>query len=124
MDGDTIALVGGDRIRILGIDSPETHRPGTPVQCGGPEATKFAKGMLFGQTVTVVADPSQADRDRYGRLLRYIRLADGRDYSVEAARAGMARNYVYHDRPVREQDEIAAAEAQARAARRGLWGCP
>jgi micrococcal nuclease len=56
--------------------------------------------------------------------LAYLVLADGWDYSVEAARAGTARSYVYDDRPVSRYDAIEAAEAEARSALRGLWGPP
>lgn len=120
-DGDTITLLGGEKVRLLGIDSPEVVKPHSPVMCGGPESSAWAKQLLDGQRVTLVADPTQADRDRYGRLLRYIRLADGRDFSIESARAGMSRSYVYAHRPVQEAPEIEAAEREAQAAHRGLW---
>lgn len=127
VDGDTVLVTTGGRpitVRILGIDSPETKDPRKPVQCWGPEASEFARATLLDQRVQLVADPSQDARDRYGRTLAYVRLADGRDYSVEAARAGVARAYTYK-RPVAEHDQIAAAEADAKAAGRGLWGsCP
>ena len=71
----------------------------------------------------MVTDPTQDVRDRYDRPLAYLRLADGRVYSIEAARAGAARSSVY-DRPEVEHAAI-AAEAEAHDARRGLWGaCP
>lgn len=125
VDGDTVHVStasGPDMVRVLGIDTPETRKPLTAVQCGGPEATTYARELLTGEQVSLVADPTQADRDRHHRLLRYIRLADGRDYSVEAARAGVARSYVYGNKPVLEQPAIKAAESEARDAHRGLWG--
>lgn len=131
-DGDTVKVdVGGlvVTVRLLGINSSEVKDPrkrnsdGTYIhECGGEEASAFAKDLLDSRHVTLVADPTQADRDRYKRLLRYVRLDDGRDYSIEAARAGMARNYVYGRKRVTEQDQIEAAESEARTARRGLWG--
>jgi len=128
VDGDTIDVRddhrGRLRVRVLGIDSPEVHKPGWSVGCWGPEAAEFAAGTLTGQRVALVGDPTQDSRDRYGRTLAYIELADGRDYSVVAAAAGMARSYVYDDKPVSRYPDIAAAEAQAHAARRGLWGPP
>lgn len=127
-DGDTVHVstpTGPDVIRVLGIDSPETVAPGKPVGCGGPQATAFAKQVLIGQHVTLTPDPTQADRDRYHRLLRYIRLADGRDYSVEIVRAGWARSYVFQHKPVQEQPQIDASQGEAQAAGRGIWGiCP
>jgi hypothetical protein len=60
--------------------------------------------------------------DRFGRTLAYLDKADGWDYSVEAARAGAAHSYIYHGHPSARADEIAAAEQEAKAAGRGLWG--
>jgi micrococcal nuclease len=126
VDGDTIHVTdaGGARVkvRVLGIDTPETVDPRKPVQCWGPEASAWAKATLAGKHVTLVTDPTQDARDRYGRVLAYPVLDDGTNYSVLAAREGMARSYVYGGRPVQEHPAIAAAEADARAAGRGLWG--
>jgi endonuclease YncB( thermonuclease family) len=128
VDGDTIDIRddnrGHLRVRVLGIDSPETKKPGEPVGCWGPEATAFAKSTMLGQRVALVTDPTQARTDRYGRTLAYLVRADGWDYSVEAARAGAARSYVYGGVPVSRHILIAAAEAEARNAGRGLWGSP
>lgn len=92
--------------------------------CWGPEATAFATSTLVGQRVTVVTDPTQDRTDRYGRTLAYLVRADGWNYSIEAARAGTARSYVYANSPVSQYHSIAAAEADARSALRGLWGPP
>jgi len=104
VDGDTIdirdEIRGHLRVRVLGIDTPETVKPGYPVDCWGPEATQFASSTLLGQRVAVVTDPTQDRTDRYGRTLAYLVRADGWDYSVEAARAGTARSYVYGGVPV------------------------
>jgi micrococcal nuclease len=128
VDGDTIDIRddvrGRLRVRVLGIDSPETNKPGTTVECWGPEATEFARSTLMGQRVALVTDPTQDRTDRYGRTLAYLVRADGWDYSVEAARAGAARSYVYGDRPVSRHDAIEAAELEAIHALRGLWGPP
>jgi micrococcal nuclease len=128
VDGDTIDIRdenrGHLRVRVLGIDSPETKKPGAPVDCWGPEATAFAESTLLGERVAVVTDPAQDRTDRYGRTLAYLVRADGWDYSVEAARAGAARSYIYGGTPVRRHDAIAAAEREARIAARGLWGPP
>lgn len=128
VDGDTVDIVddvrGRLRIRVLGIDTPETRKPGYTVGCWGPQATDFAKSSLVGQRVAFVTDPTQDDHDRYGRTLAYLIKGDGWDYSVEAARAGMAHSYVYDDDPVQRQPQITAAEREARDAGRGLWGAP
>jgi endonuclease YncB( thermonuclease family) len=128
VDGDTIDIRDGVRgrlrVRVLGIDSPETNKPGYTVGCWGPEATEFAKSTMVGRRVAIVTDPTQDRTDRYGRTLAYLVRADGWDYSVEAARAGAARSYVYGGRPVGRHDAIATAEREARDADRGLWGPP
>lgn len=133
IDGDTIAVridePGGPlvanashTIRLLLIDTPETVAPGKAVECGGPEATEFAaKKLPVGSTVYLVAD--EADTDRYGRFLRYVWTEDGELFNVEAARAGVARFVVYQPND-RLADEVAAAEAEAKAAGRGMWGPP
>lgn len=128
VDGDTIDIRddvrGRLRVRVLGIDTPETKKPGYTVGCWGPEATAFAESTLLGQRVALVTDPTQGVHDRYGRTLAYLEKADGWDYSTEAARAGTARAYVYQGRPAVRFPAIAAAEDEARGANRGLWGPP
>jgi micrococcal nuclease len=128
VDGDTVDIVddarGRLRIRLLGIDSPETKKPGYTVGCWGPEASEFATETLFGQRVAFVTDPTQDMYDRYGRTLAYLDKADGWDYSIEAARAGAAHSYVYHNHPAERADDIASAEQEAKTAGRGLWGPP
>jgi micrococcal nuclease len=128
VDGDTVDIRddvrGRLRVRLLGIDTPETVKPGYTVGCWGPEASEFAKSTLLGQRVALVYDQSQDLYDRYGRTLAYLDKADGWDYSVEAARAGAAHAYVYHHQPAARYPAIAAAEQEARDAQRGLWGPP
>lgn len=125
IDGDTIiAAVNGQerRIRILGIDTPETVDPDEPVGCYGPEASNFAHQMLDGQAITLRTDPTQDEVDRYDRALRYVILADGTNYSVAAAAAGTAKPYVFDRNPVREAPAIQAAADQARQQNIGMWG--
>jgi micrococcal nuclease len=98
VDGDTVHVTDGRgsriKVRVLGIDTPETVDPRVPVQCWGPEATQFATTTLLNKKVTLVTDPTQATRDRYDRLLAYVYLPDGANYSVLAARAGAAHSYL------------------------------
>lgn len=129
VDGDTVDVAtsagGTARVRVIGIDTPETKRPETPVQCWGPEATDFARSLLDGRQVGMVADPSQDEVDDYGRLLRYLVLPDGRNYSVAATEAGAARPYVYdRSNPPTAAVDINDAENRAQAAGAGLWGPP
>ena len=76
--------------------------------------------MLAGQIVRLEPDPSQGDQDRYGRLLRYVWLPDGRLVNLELIRQGYAFEYTY-DRPYKYQALFQAAEREARAQQRGLW---
>jgi micrococcal nuclease len=128
VDGDTLHVDVGPRsitVRVLGIDTPETVKPGTPVQCGGPQASAFAHQWLDHQTVRLVSDPTQSDVDIYGRELRYVRKLDGTDYSVAVTVAGWAKPYVFHHKPAQDFDAVNQAMQQAIAEHRGIWGvCP
>lgn len=130
-DGDTIWTTAPDgtetKIRIIGIDSPETKKPGAPIGCWGPEASQYATTVLLNRMVVLVPDPTQDAVDRHGRTLAYVELADGpnagQDFSTMAAVAGAARSYIYDPRhPPQRIGEIQAAERDAVQARRGLWG--
>jgi micrococcal nuclease len=126
IDGDTIAVsMDGGReqsVRLLGIDTPETHRPGTPIECGGPEASANMRKLAPpGTRVVLEPDPSQDRVDRYGRLLAYVRLPDGRLAEEAQLAAGWATVYVYGGRPVSRDPAFRRVQAAARAARRGVW---
>ena len=120
VDGDTveIGLDGGrEDLRLIGIDTPETVKPGTPVQCFGPRASAFTHSLLEGRTVRVVFGVER--RDVYGRLLAYVHLGD-RFVNAALVRRGLARTLTIppNDRyaPFLHRLEVAAARAG-----RGLW---
>lgn len=118
VDGDTIAL-GRERVRLIGVDTPETKRPGTPVQCFGPAASAFTARLLTGRRVRLEYDVER--RDRYGRLLAYVRRAgDGRFVNAALVARGYARTLPIAPN-VRWAERFAALARQARARRRGLW---
>lgn len=100
------------------------HKPCWTVGCGAVEAADYADRMLTGHRVAIISDPSLDPRDMYGRTLAYIQRSDGWNYSIEAARAGIARNYIFNRRPVSLQPQIAAAENEAQELHRGIWGAP
>lgn len=121
VDGDTVeARIGGDveDVRLIGVDTPETVKPGTPVQCFGPRASHFSKARLSGERVRLVFGVER--RDVYGRLLAYLYL-DGNLYNGVLLRRGLARTLTIppNDRfaPRFERIQLAAARAG-----RGLWG--
>jgi micrococcal nuclease len=132
VDGDTIVvrLPGGDTdyVRYIGIDTPETVKPDTPVQCGGPKAHAVNERLVGGRTVTLRFDAER--RDIYHRLLAYVYVPGkgpgGRPLFVNAelARRGLARTLTIppNDSFARLFARLAA---KAGAAGRGLWGrCP
>ena len=122
VDGDTIKVRMSGRVesvRLIGIDAPETNAPGRPVQCFGPEASAKAKELLAGKAVRLEYDESQDRRDRYDRLLAYAWVDDVL-YNEWVIRHGYAREFTYRA-PYRYQANFHAAQAEARAAGRGLW---
>lgn len=125
VDGDTLVASAGGRsfyVRLLGIDTPETHRPGTPVECGGPEASSSTRALAPpGARIELQTDPTQDRVDRYGRLLAYVWLPDGRLLEAAQLESGWATTYVYRGRPVSLFGHLAAAERTAERDRRGVW---
>lgn len=123
IDGDTIAVDMNGRaetIRFIGVDTPETHKPNTPVQCYGPAAAAFTKSTIGEQRVRLGSDPESTDRDRYDRLLRYVYLPDGRLLNKELISQGYG--FAYTSFPFTKKADFSAAQDQARAQKRGLWG--
>jgi micrococcal nuclease len=125
-DGDTVTVrLGGrdERVRYIGIDTPEAHRPGTPVQCFARAASKANARLVNHRRVRLVVDRER--RDRYGRLLAYVyRDADGLFVNAELVRRGFARAYAFAPN-TRHARRFAMPEKEARHAGRGLWkACP
>lgn len=122
VDGDTIVvLVAGRRarVRLSGIDTPETVKPGSAVECFGPEASREAGRLLDGQAVRLDFDVETSDR--YGRWLAYVvRRADGRLVNEDLLRGGFAERF--RDTPNRRHlERFVAAERAARREGAGLW---
>jgi micrococcal nuclease len=132
VDGDTIKVVSRGfetPVRLIGIDTPETRHPSKPVQCFGAAASARAKRLLPpGQRVSLVTDPTQDTRDRYGRLLAYVYKPGkkGPRGSVNFALmgTGYAKVYVYGGVRFRHAVPFFRAQHRARKAKRGLWGPP
>ena len=125
VDGDTIDVRMPDgaeqRIRMLGIDTPEVFGE---VECGGPEASAWTKGYLPVDTrVELVSDPSQTLKDQYGRLLRYVtKLSSGTDVNRKLVAKGWARLFVWRDDPFERVASYRKALHRAKGAERGIWG--
>ncbi|MDX6556225.1 MAG: micrococcal nuclease [Miltoncostaeaceae bacterium] len=127
VDGDTlVARAGGERfrVRLLGIDTPESVAPDRPVECYGPEAARETARLLpSGTPVRLETDPTQYRVDYYGRLLAYVvPKAGGTPVNQRLVREGYAEVYVYRGREFRRLPAFAAAERAARREGRGLWG--
>lgn len=124
VDGDTIKTIDGtgteNRVRIIGIDTPEIGRGGAADECYAQEARTVLASFVDGQTVELVTDPSQGDVDKYGRLLRHVHT-DAGNIAQLLLEQGAAHEYTYDD-PYLGQTEFRAAEAAARDAGNGLWG--
>ncbi len=123
VDGDTIDVdIDGhrERVRLIGIDTPETKKPNNPVQCYGPEATKYTKSLLAADA-PLHLERDVVARDDYGRMLAYVYLAaDGTFVNMSIIRNGFAR--VLTIRPnAAHADEFVAAAGAARARNIGLW---
>lgn len=122
-DGDTIKVkINGkiEPVRLIGIDTPEVVDPRKPVQCFGKEASSKAKELLSGHKVKLEADPTQGDRDKYKRLLRYVWREDGLFFNDWMIRNGYAHEYTY-DFPYQYQSQFKEAEKYARENNLGLW---
>ena len=125
VDGDTVEakLDSGEevKVRLLGVNTPESVDPRRPVECFGKEASKHTASLVGGKRVRLEADPQADEVDKYGRLLRNIFLEDGADVNASLVRDGYA--YAYLDFPLNKQRkvELARLQDEAEAAKRGLW---
>jgi micrococcal nuclease len=122
VDGDTIVVrVDGrtERVRYIGMDTPESVKPGTPVQCFAKAASAENQQLVAGERVKLVSDAEA--RDRYGRLLAYVyRERDGLFVNAELVRRGYARVLTIPPN-VAHAAEFRRLATTARRAGRGLW---
>lgn len=115
IDGDTFVLVNGDKVRMIGINTPEKG------DYFYDEATEQLKEFIKGKTVTLISDPFSSDKDRYGRLLRFV-FINGTDINLKMIESGFAE---YYDKfKFSKEKEYAKAELIAVKAKIGLWGEP
>jgi micrococcal nuclease len=122
LDGDTIVVSPNEKVRLIGVDTPETVHPKRAVQCFGKDAKEFTRSMAESQTIRLVLDKSNAARnhkDRYGRTLGYAYLEDGTMLNAELIRRGYA--YAYTRFPFRYIAEFREMERVARSQSVGLW---
>ncbi len=124
VDGDTLDIGipdGNDsytRIRLWGVDTPETKKPNTPVMYFGPQATKFTTDNVLNKNVTIFLEKKQS-RDRYGRLLAFVQLQDGKYLNEEL----LSQGFAYNDSRFKHSfsNLYKQLESAARRDGRGLW---
>ncbi len=123
IDGDTIKVdIGGkiETVRLIGMDTPEISHPLHPQDdYFGPEAAQYTKQLLENQSVYLIPDPMQSNRDKYNRLLRYVFLEDGTLVNAKLVAEGYAYNYMYE--PFQFMKQFDYLEKQAKENQLGLW---
>lgn len=128
VDGDTIRVKKNEqevKVRLIGIDTPETVDPRKEVECYGVEAKEYLGKLLSGKSVKIETDPSQDTYDKYGRLLGYVYLNEEL-VNLKMIEGGYAHEYTY-DLPYKFQAEFRSGEKVARENAIGLWSsatCP
>jgi len=122
VDGDTLLLQSGERVRLIGVDTPEIKHPKKPVEYFGKEASAFTWRMVEGKRVRLEFDQANAVRahkDRYGRTLAYVFLEDGTLLNAEIIKQGYGHAYTQF--PFSRMEEFRRLEREAREQGRGLW---
>ena len=117
IDGDTLLLSNGERVRLIGVDTPELYHPLKPVQYFAKEASQFTRRMAEGKSVRLEYDCRR--RDRYGRLLAYVYLEDGTFLNAEIIKQGYG--FAFTKYPFKYLDDFRQYENEARRNERGLW---
>lgn len=126
VDGDTFAVrIDSETktVRLLGIDTPESKKPGVPVECGAKQATSALRGLLTrggkGRRITLQSDPTQDQTDRYGRMLAYAQTST--DVGRKMLSMGWAAPYVYAGSPVQRAGDYQQAADNAKTQNKGVW---
>lgn len=123
IDGDTINISYNnktEKVRMIGLDTPETKDPRKPVQCFGREASQRMSDLVNGKNVRIEQDSSQGTIDKYGRLLLYIYLEDGTNVAYKMIADGYGHEYTYKI-PYKYQSQFKVAQKEAESNKRGLW---
>lgn len=125
VDGDTIRIRcngTSTRVRLVGINAPESVKEDAPVECGGPEASSYLHSLLDGSQVFLSADPAQGTRDKYDRILAYVWTQDGALANKSIVENGHAEVTGY-GKPFAYSDEFTAAADQAKKSKAARWNC-
>jgi micrococcal nuclease len=120
VDGDTLLMRGHQRVRLQGLDTPETVAEDRPVEPWGPEATAFTQRFIRDAGGRVELELDGEPQDQYGRWLRFV-WHDGRMLNEELVRAGLARAKLGYNYSQAKKDQLRDAEREAQRAERGIW---
>jgi len=123
-DGDTLNVKtknGKERVRLIGIDAPETKKQDKKAECYANKSYEFLKNLTLHKQVILKKDPFGEDKDIYDRLLRYVFLADGTNLNAEIIKQGFAPLY-YKNNTHAYASDFKAYEKQAKKNKIGLWG--
>ncbi len=121
-DGDTVGVeMNGkvEKVRLIGVDTPETHKPNSPKQCYGDVASRLTRDKIFHKNIRLEADPTNDNRDRYNRLLRYVYTDENVLWNKQLISEGAGFAYILF--PFTKKVEFMQAQFDASAAKRGLW---
>ncbi len=126
VDGDTVeARLDGAadavKVRLLGVNTPESVDPRRPVECFGKEASRWTKERLEGKRVRLEPDPEADEHDKYGRILRRVVLPDGSLFNLLLVQEGYAQAYTSFPMNAGFKRDLKMAEQAARTAGKGLW---
>ena len=120
VDGDTIILETGERVRLLGVNTPEVNHPKKAVEAFGKEASEFTQRMVEGKLVRLETDLPASANDKHSRIRAYVFLQDGTHLNAEIIRQGYG--FAVSGRtPLKYEYEFRRLEQEAREKRRGLW---
>ncbi|MCX6744294.1 MAG: thermonuclease family protein [Candidatus Parcubacteria bacterium] len=119
VDGDTFVLETKDKVRLLGVDTPELHHPKKPVQCFAQEAKDFTSRQVLNQKVKLTFEGQP--RDRYGRVLAWIWYGPGYKKLLNAEIISQGYGFSYRKYPTSRLEEFNRLEREARKNKRGLW---
>lgn len=121
-DGDTFGIkMNGkeEKVRLIGVDTPETHHPDLAAQCFGEAASAYTKTLIGNQPIRLEVDPESTNRDRYDRLLRYAYLPDGTLVNAEIIKSGYG--FAYTSFPFTKLEDFRRYQDEAQSAQKGLW---
>lgn len=125
VDGDTIVIVQNKetiKVRLMGVDTPETKSVKKGIQCFGPEAYEFSKQKLEGKSVSITFDSISGSKDIYNRYLAYVYLSgESKSFNQQLIENGYAREYSM-DQPYQYRTEFQAIAKKAENNKLGLWG--